>query len=236
MATIFEVSIRSRYFQQECMNVFHYVWNGAGSDTVGASSALVAAMGWTGWTVENGYPADSFAEVWQAVSHTSVTFESVLVRNIYSNTDFYEWLFLLGGSSNSGLATGVAASPAFAFGFRSSKTRFDIKRGARRMVGVSETSMESGGAISPGTQTVLDIMALEFGEIFDAGEGNSFSPAIVKKNRVPVLDEEGDPTGRFKYVFYTDPAVQVENSAYPVTWQAQTTVRTQVSRQYGRGR
>lgn len=236
MSTIFEVTIKSRYFQQECLNVMHYLWNGEGSDTVGQASALVAAMGWTGWTIADNYPADSFAEAWQSISHTSVIFESVLARNIYSSTDFYEWLFLLGGSSNAGTAVGTAASPAFAYGFKSSKTRFDIKRGARRMVGVSETNMEAGGVLSAGAMTVLDDVAVKFGAIYDAGEGNTFSPAICKKNRVPVLDGEGEPTGRFKYVFFTDPAVQVANSAFPVTWQAVNTARTQTSRQYGRGR
>jgi hypothetical protein len=236
MPALLEVTIQSTYFNQVCMNVFNYLWNGVGDPPPSLSTALIAAMGWTAWTTEDGYPTEGFAYYWQAVSNSAVTFNMVTCRNIYSTTDFYEWLFNLGGSSNSGSGTGEALSPAMAYGFKSSKARTDIKRGARRMVGASEQFVGAGGAVTAGGLAILDEMAMRFSEAFDAGDGNSFIPCIVQKKKVPVLDSEGNPTGRYKYIYYPESENPFDHVASPVTWQPVTTVRTQGSRQYGRGR
>lgn len=236
MATIMEVTVQSTFKNQQCLNVFNYLFNGSGSDPGGLSDALLNGLGYPLWddTLET-YPAGSVAAAYRAISHQEVTFEIITVRNVYSRFDFTEYLFPFAGESAIGASGGESASPALAYGFRSSKVASDIKRGARRLVGVSETNMGSGGVFTPTALIALNSVATAFSAELPAFL-NEFQPCICKKEKVAVLNPDGTPTGRFKYEYYEDPEVQVDNTGAPVTWGAVNTVRTQTSRQYGRGR
>jgi hypothetical protein len=64
----------------------------------------------------------------------------------------------------------------------------------------------------------------------DEGNTLSFQPCVVGREW-----REGN-TGKFAYRYYETESEQLENVATSVTWQPYSTVRTQVYRQYGRGR
>lgn len=236
MPTVMEVTVQGTYFNQQCLNVFNYVYDGVESDPGGLSLSLLSGMGWSEWnSTDSEYPASSMAAQWHAIASASYTFEIVTVRNVYSLYDFTEWLFPFGGASAVGQSGGEAMSPVSCYGFQSSKVRSDIKRGARRIVGVSELNVGSGGVLTPTGAAIANDLAVAFSLSLPAGLGN-FVPAIVKKKKEPVLNPDGTESGRFKYVYYPTPAEQIVNVAAPVTYRAVNTVRTQTSRQYGRGR
>lgn len=236
MPTIMEVTVQGRLFNQETMNVFNYHYDGVASDPGGLASLLLNGLGWPLWDVGSGsYPDTSVAEAWRLAVNGQFTFELITVRNVYSRTDFVEWLFPIAGAARTGAEGGEATSPALTYAFKSSKALADIKRGARRIAGASEPRIEAGGVISVAGLALLNELASTFSSALPAF-GDQFVSCICKKEKLPVLNPDGTPKGRFKYEYFTDIEEQLDNTAFPISWGAVSTIRTQTSRQYGRGR
>jgi len=110
--------------------------------------------------------------------------------------------------------------------------RLDIDRGTKRFVGVPETAVLSGGVIGAAFYAELVQTAEAMSAILsynDEGNTVTFAPCIVHK------EEYTTPRGRKAYRYYPALSEQLSNIATGIVWQPYTTVRTQNSRQYGRG-
>lgn len=227
-----EVVVRGSYSGQECINRYTYRSSGTPA-SVTLSFGLVAAMGYVQGAAAISFAADSLAQDLREAIHPEFTYVDILSKNVYDPTDFYTTAFnsgTVGGDNNAG----ESGSPAIAYGFRSSRSRLDIRRGFKRYVGVSEERINNGGNIGPMFMTdVLDVVAGRLGDTItydDEGNTLQYEPVIVSKEKYTT------PSGNSAYRYYETEAEQLENVANAGVWQPYSQVRTQVSRQYGRGR
>lgn len=225
---LYEVTLRQRYFDQLCINVFPYTGDEGLTFTPNALD-LLTAMGFIPSGDPLAFPADSIAAQIQDLQNSSVEFLSVEARELYSVTDFYEAVYsppLLGTD-----ASGTPVSPVMAFGLFSNRVRTDIRRGFKRFVGLGEVSMTTGGVLDSGFVDTLAILGDTMGEVL-VGADSNYRPCVISRKKEAIPDT--DPV-RYRYVLYPTPEEQDEHLAVGVTYAPYSTVRTQVSRQYGRG-
>jgi len=225
---LYEITMFGRYFNQQTVNRFNYVSTGEPAAVLG-SFALMKAFG---AIPDNGvYPAGSpFVKIMQYLS-TALVINTVTARAAaeYDPTDFYERPFV---TPYPGVAGGDGMSPAVAYGYRTNRVRLDIDRGTKRFAGVPETAVSSGGVIGGAFLAELVLTANAMSAVLsydDEGNTITFSPCVVSK------DEYVTPSGKRAYRYYPTLAEQMEHVALGITWQPYDTVRTQTSRQYGRG-
>lgn len=226
---IYEVLLNQIYFGQRTINRFNYISSGT-EGTALPAFALVSAMGFDPADIVAGaFPAGSLAESIRGMQSSAVIYSSVFCRNLYSDTDFYEAIY---PSGVNGLSVGEAMSPAIAYGFVSNRANLGIRRSTRRIVGVVETVVGAGGVLTSGGQDVVDAAAEKFSEVLsytDEGASLSFSPATLAR------EEYTTPSGKRAYRKYPTESEQLDNSVSGIVWGAYLQVRTQTSRQYGRG-
>jgi len=232
---ILELTLQSIYFGQECVNRFHYVSSGDPA-TVTPSFGLMFAAGMVSSDVPvpgTFPPGALFARIRDA-SSVDVTFTQATVFNLYDAFDFYEAPFV---TQPGGVAVGQSMSPTQAYGFRSSRTRTDIRRGMKRFVGVNETQAGPGGIIDEVFLTTqLADLATALGAVItydDEGNTISYAPVILGKNKVTEVVNGEEKTF---YRKYPTEAEQLQHVAQGIAWSPYNAVRTQNSRQYGRGR
>lgn len=221
---IYEVVLRQNYYGQETVNRWNYVSTGTPAAVTG-SFALISAMG------AISLAAGSMIGLIRAIQNAQVNFIDIEARNIFSATDFYTRPFAV--DTNGQETGGQPLSPTSAFGFRTNRVRTDVRRGTKRFVGMTDTQEESGGAIVAAIQTQMQGIANIMSDVLsydDEGNTISFAPAICGK------EEYTTPSGRKAYRYYGSEAAQLAKTATGILWEVYTTVRTQTSRQYGRGR
>lgn len=225
---LYEVTLNSRYFEQQVINRWNYLGSGAGVGINGAA-ALAAAMGFV--PTAGNFPADTIARDLQLLQPPDVTYVGVLIRCLYdAPTDFYDQSFPSGVIGDQ--TTGEAASPTLAYGFRTNRTRSDIDRGTKRFVGVTENAMDAGGVVASGTLGVMDILAVKMSATLGYTTGGStfsFVPIVVQKEMYTT------PPAPKAYRYFETEAEQLDHIAQNITWTSYDRVRTQVSRQYGHG-
>lgn len=231
---IMEVVLQQSYYGQECINRFNYVSSGTPA-AVSLSFALTSALGaiWDLTAVPPAYPPTGLMRLIAATQVVAVTFDFISVRDMYSVTDFYETPFLnplVGGQAGEGL------SPALASGFRTNRTRSDIRRGSKRFVGAGETNVGAGGSFTPAGLVQLNALAAAMSATVtydDEGNTLSFAPVILGREKYvpdPLRPE------RVAYRKYPTEAEQLQHMATSIIYDPYPQVRTQTSRQYGRGR
>jgi hypothetical protein len=223
---ILEVVLRSVMLGQQCVNRWNYVSSGD-SGSVSKSFALVEAMGFVPSGGEP--PADTIMDQLKAMTDAAVTFLEVQARDVYSVTDFYTLPF---PAAYNGEKIGEASAPFVAFGFKTNRVRADIGRGTKRFVGIPEDYLGDGGILNVDGLAAGVALAGLMSEILlypDVGDTISFTPAVVKKI------EYVTPSGKKAYKYRDTEVLQLENTAFPVAWEAYTQARSQVSRQIGRG-
>lgn len=225
---LYELTMFGTFYNQQIINRFNYVSTGSPAAVLG-SFALMSAFG----AIPNGavYPANApFAKIMQYLSSAfSVNTITARAASDYDPVDFYERPF---PTPYVGLAGGDAMSPAVAYGYRTNRVRLDIDRGTKRFVGVPETAVLSGGVIGAAFFAELVQTAAAMSAVLtydDEGNTLTFSPCVVSK------DEYVTPRGKRAYRYYPTLAEQLEHVALGIQWQPYATVRTQTSRQYGRG-
>jgi len=131
-----------------------------------------------------------------------------------------------------GQYSGTAASPALSYALTSNRVRSDIRRGQKRLSGVSESAMAAGGVLESAFLTSLSYAASEMSAVLeydDEGNTLTFTPCVLS------FEEYEPEPGKRAYRKWATEAAQLSHAAIGVLWSAQDTVRTQVSRQYGRG-
>lgn len=226
---LYEVTLRQTYFAQQVINRFHY--NSAGTPaSVQGSFALTYAMGF----VPDGTPPvwDEDALFWaiRDITSNQLVFNEVEVAAMYDPVDFYLRPF---GSGVAGLVSTEAASPVLAYGFQSNRVRTDVRRGSKRFAGVLEAYVGAGGQIIPELSGQMNTLAaLLSAPLTYDDEGNTltFSPVVLR------FEEYETPRGNRAYKPYATLSAQLAHMAEGITYSPQATVRSQTSRQYGRGR
>jgi hypothetical protein len=228
MATkLLDVTLFGSYYGQQVVNHFNYKADGD-VPASGMSYGLNDKMGFHPSAGDP--PVGSLFEAIIGLQVSEMEWAGVLARAMYDPLDFNEVGF---NPIVTGLVTSAdAASPIYAFGVRTNRTRLDIGRGYKRFGGVSEDSVEPGGTIESGALTGLGTLATKLGAILTFTEGGAtvtYTPCILKKEKI--VDEDGKVT----YRKYATEAEQLEHIATGIVWTPYTTIRSQVSRQYDRG-
>lgn len=193
----------------------------------GDAAALVNAMGFN--PTSGVFPADTLADALQSLVSNTVQWSSVLARNVYDDTDFIDLPFV---PIATGDGTGEVQSPLIAFGLRSNRVRLDIGRGYKRFAGVLESQSGTLGDLTSGALSLLNALASKMGEVISYTDGtltDTFTPCIVKKEKYTT------PSGRSAYRYYASESTQLANLAVGIEWNSYSNVRSQVSRQVGRG-
>lgn len=218
MAGLYEVTVRSTYNAKDCVNVFGYAVSGG----LSAPNALelLTLMGFIPSGDPLAYPAGTVFAAWLGTVSSGVVFIEAEARELYSLTDFYLAPILPG---TVGALTGTAMSAYNAFSLSTNRIRVDIRRGQKRLVGVTEESVGAFGGLTGTTQTDMDALAaLMSAEL--VGGSATYSPAIISRERVEVSP------GVVEYHLYATEAEQLDHTAFPVTWTAKDTITTQNSR------
>lgn len=232
---LYEVILQQTYFGQEIINRWNYVSQGTPA-AVSGSFALAFALGaiYDAVAVPPGYPEGELMRLIANAQANDVSFDFLSVRNIYSNTDFYETPFL---NPLTGAVSGESLSPYVSFGFRTNRVRSDIRRGTKRLVGVTVTGVTEGGVIAPATMSgLLTPIAEKMSEVLEYNdEGNtlSFTPGIFGREKYLPDPERPD---RPAYRYYPTENEQEDHIATGIQWSVYSSTRSQTSRQYGRGR
>jgi len=193
----------------------------------GDAAALVNAMGLA--PTAGAFPAATIGAALAAITSTVVTWHQALCRNVYDPTDFVDLPF---NPSVPGTLGGEALSPINAYGLRSNRTRLDIGRGYKRFAGPTESSIIAKGLLDPATITALNQVATYMGDVLTFTDGtltDSFTPVVVKKLKYTT------PSGKTAYKYYATEAEQLTKLAVGVVWESYGEIRSQVSRQYGKG-
>jgi len=225
---LYEVVLEQRYANQQSINRWNYLGSGTPAAVV-PSFALLSALGFLGLatTLTDGTVGGEL----QTLQNQGVVFVQATCRAIYIDDDFYANPFLANtvGATNT-FETGL--SPLVAYGFRSNRVKQSIGRGYKRFIGADETRQDSGGALNAGANAQALLLATAMSDVLtydDEGNTITFVPIVVQKQ------EYTTPSGKLAYRYYSTEATQESHIAAGVLWEAYPEVRSQVSRQYGRG-
>lgn len=225
---LFELTMFGHYFGQQIVNRWNYISTGTAAAVL-ESFALCAAFG--AIAVDGVDPETTLLYKIRLGLVSAFTIDTVVARAaaLYDPEDFYERPFT---TPLAGIVSGEGLSPASAIGYRTNRVRLDIDRGTKRFPGVPETYTQSGGVITDASfgyyEDVAEAMTANL-TYNDEGASLTFAPCIVSKE--PYVTE----SGRTAYKYYPTLVEQLEHVATSIIWQPYTTVRTQTSRQYGRG-
>lgn len=220
---VMELVLRQMFQGQECIARWNYISSGTPA-AVTLAYALVHAFG--GITI----PAGSVLGGIKDLQSSDVDFVDIEARDVYSTVDFYTRPFASGVEGNQ---AGVSTSPILAYGYRTSRIRTDVRRGTKRIVGVVEEAMAAGGVITGGFVALAETVASRMAETLtyeDEGTTLSFVPAICGKKPPTVSPVSAS------YEYWPTAAQQLDHTAQGVLWELYPEVRSQGSRQYGRGR
>ena len=228
ISRLYEVTLIAEYAGQQIVNRWNYL--GTGDDVpskpaFGLASALGAAE--TGTVFADG----SLFKSLTTFQLSTLVYHQCLVRAVYVPVDFVDIPFPTGKPGAVVLTDGF--SPFVAIGFRTNRVRTDIGRGYKRFAGISKSSTDDAGVIGSTLLANLAAIATQMGTILTFTEGSltvNFAPVIVGKQNGK--DEEPP----FGYRYYPTEAQQAEHLASGVAFEPYTRVRSQVSRQYGKGK
>lgn len=226
---ILEATLSATFLGQLCVNRWHYISSGD-AGPVTPAFGLLSAMGFVPPTSAPWqFTSPSLAKSLQSIVSASFVFEAIYVRNLYVPTDFIETAF---NSATVGEYAGETSPPFLAYGFQSNRTRTDIRRGSKRFSGVTETALAEGGVIGAAKMGQLEDLAVRMGAVLSYTSGGaslSFTPAVLS------YQEYTTPRGRRAYKKYASEAAQLDHAATGISWAPEPRIRSQVSRQVGRG-
>lgn len=225
---IFEVVLQQELLGQEVINRWNYESDSVPT-AVTLSFALASAMGFIINQQNQNPPAGSILESMRTVQSADVRYVQGTVRAVYDVIDFYSTPFV--PQLNGGVVVSSDA-PFIAFGMRTNRVRQDIRRGMKRVAGVPETASTASGLLVTAFLDNMNELATRMSQEItydDEGTSLTFSPIVVKKQ------EYAPSPGRTAYRYYPTLTEQEANIARSIQWEPYNTLRSQVSRQYGRG-
>jgi hypothetical protein len=234
MTEILEVTLTMAYRNQTFVNRWNYLADGT-APSEGYAWGLNDVLGFhsTGGVATSGTMLD---KIMFLVSNTCEAVQAICI-NPYDPEDFDAQPFVPQIPGQDG---GVPSAPFLAVGFRTNQVRRDIRRGTKRFGGISEGAIVDGGALSSSELTLAIALANEMGEVQSLTEDtavSTYTPCIVKKEKYAV---PGSSPVRYAYRYQTPhddtgKALQLEDVATGFVWEPYSDVRSQTSRQYGRG-
>lgn len=225
---LYELTMFGTYFNQAIVNRWNYVSTGTPAAVL-PSFALCAAFG--AIAVDGVDPETTLLYKIRLGLVTAFSINSIVARaaSLYAPTDFYERPFV---TPVTGIVASEGLSPMSAIGYRTNRVRLDIDRGTKRFTGVPEIYTQTGGVITEASfgyyEDVAEAMTANL-TYTDEGASLTFAPCIVSKESYTT------GSGKTAYKYYPTLAEQMEHVATSIIWQPYTTVRSQTSRQYGRG-
>jgi hypothetical protein len=224
-----ELVVNQTYQNQLVINRFHYIASGTPA-AVTLSYGLLYATGYISSRLSAGvWPGTTIAGQHQALVVPGLKFISALARDLYSVSDFYEAPFPV---NPAGIFGGAAASPLLAYGMFGSRVRTDIRRGQKRIAGVSEDGMDAGGVVSAAALGVLANVCEGLGQTLtfdDEGNTLTYQPCVLG------LVEYETERGNRAYRRFPTAGEQLEHVAAGGVWSPYAQIRSQTSRQFGRG-
>ncbi len=234
MTEILEVSLNAIYNGVQFINRWNYLATGT-APPEGFAFGLNDAMGFH--PVAGVPPVGSILAKLITFLAAGCEFVQSICINPYDPEDFDAQPFV---PRVIGADTTQPAAPFLAIGFRTNQVRRDIRRGTKRFGGITETMMDANGAIPGGGITIADDLATLMGATLtytDGSDVSTYTPAIVKKEKYAV---PGSSPVRYAYRYLnplndTSRDAQVLLCATGFVWEPYSDVRSQVSRQYGRG-
>lgn len=226
--SIYGVTVRGSFAAQVLINVFSYISTGTpGTDT--GSFALASALGFVAVGSPAEYPADTVLSHWKDLLVSTFSFQEIEVANLYDPTDFYvrPMLPVVVGS----FAT-ESEAPFVSYGLQTNRVTRAVRRGTKRLGGVPESEVGSQGLLTDTARSSLNSLAIAMSEVLSYTSGGaslSFSPSVLSYEKYTT------PLGNSAYRPYATESDQLAHAAVGVSWSSYPTVRSQVSRQYGRG-
>lgn len=226
---LYEIVLEQSYAGQQIINRWNYQSDSSPSGVSGAFKALVG-MGFTPDTDITPFGEETVAGKLQALQADSAIFVQAIARNLYSVTDFFTYAFPPGTAGGNVGVQGM--SPTMAYGLTSDRTRSDIRRAQKRFVGVPESFVDALGVISAGVLTDLQELGDAMGDVNVVPAGGTpilFTPYVFGRESYTT------PSGKTAYKYYDTEVEQLDHIARINVFNPKNTVRTQTSRQYGRG-
>jgi len=223
---IFEVTLQQEYFGQKVINRWNYVSTGE-APSLKLSFALLESLGFLTLPPLPEAAQDMFSII-RTLQNDQVFSQLVSCSNIYSDTDFYARAY----SNVPGVQVGETSASFIAFGFRTNQVTKKVRPGQKRLVGVRDNDTTDGGNFTSATDAQMALVASAMSEarIYDPSGANiTFTPAICAREKYVT------PSGGTAYRYYGTEAEQLANTAVGIQWTPKATVRSQVSRQIGRG-
>lgn len=234
MSELLEVVIKGTANGEMYINRLNFVASQAGI-TDSTSYFLLLSLGYLGITTAptNGSVLD------ELLTCNSGTFQmtELVARNIFAVSDFIT--LPVGPTNYVGLNSGGSYYSNFSVQkLRSNLRRQDIGRGFLALDRPKESDVDDSGnlgATALGKLTALGIAIASVPAFTDDGENISWTSCVVGKEKYRTNpDSTKDPT--YAYRYYEDKDEQFEHLANGVQWSPMPKVRSQVSRQYGKGR
>lgn len=228
---ILRVTVEQLYRQQQVINRYYYIASGTP-----ASASLPVGL-YLGGFATAGTNSTTFPPFTLLSSVTSMQTDlleyiSVTIDDLYDLDDFYSTPYPSGTRGTIDASNIEDLGPTAALGFRTQRITRRIRRGQKRFAGMTQEDFTGGGFLTSGGINRAEAIAQYLGaNITYNDEGNTLTyvPAILK------LEEYTTPSGNKAYKKFEDEAVQLENSYTGFSWEFYPTIRTQRSRQYGRG-
>jgi hypothetical protein len=207
---------------EQTNNVFHYYSSG-----VPAGGELPSQSLWSLFGFDTS-PTTSVAQSWLFCVSSAWKCTGIFVRDLYSDTDFFDFVY---GTPPTGGQPAEFTSPFASYAFRTNRVRLNVRRGSKRIAGVSEVQVTNGIVISGFRAALADFAQTMSDTLTSTVLGSSliFQPAVISLKRQ--ISEE---TGKVEYVLYP-PEEQLDHTAVGVNWQSLVNVTSQSTRKYGRG-
>jgi hypothetical protein len=215
---IWSVTLLARKNDQEVRNVFYY-------EQTNTENTLELDAQKLGFGFEAKF-LDVAGEGLRSVAiSNSVSYYGYEIRNLYDESVFLDLFF---ATPFTGGGTTESLPPFVAYGFRSDRTRSDVRRGFKRFTGVLEDQIQATG-YSLATITELQTeIGDKLGEQLQAvGTDPIYLPGVVGR-----IKYEVEP-GKFAYRLPENPAET--KFMYTTNWVLQSQPTTQNSRKIGRG-
>lgn len=225
---LYELVLRQQTNATELINRWNYVSQGSPTGVTG-SFALVSAAGGILTGDPAAFPAGEMMALVAAIQASDVIFVELAGINVYEDDDFFTIAY------PSGIFGGVAAAGSAQFvasGFRTNRVTRAVRRGFKRFGGVPTGAISEFGALSVGHKASMATLAAKMSETLeytDGGNSLSYVPTIVSKEKYTT------PAGNTAYRYYSTLSAQLDHIAQGVTWEGYSIVRSQASRQLGRG-
>lgn len=230
---LYEVVLNSNLAGQNCVTRWNYL--GAGEPAgISMPLALLSAMGFipSGPVGSEVFPSGTIFAAIRAMTSANVTFNQITALDVYDLGVFYQTPF---PSGTVGLTVIQSAPPFDAMGFRTNHTTRAVRRGTKRFAGIPQNAIGFGGQIDEDHLALMETTATAMSQVLtydDEGNTLTFNPVIVSKEEYTPDPEKPE---RKAYRYYPSLTVQLSHLANGILWEKYDTVRSQVSRQIGRG-